>query len=369
MPTKNLFRKPFDEGTKTKLNLFENYLLEWLPVFLSPNKIIWPEINIFDFFAGEGYDCAGTKGSPIIILENIKKYEGLIRRKNLKVNVYLNEFTKSSYITLVENLNLYYNDDFIKIHHYNKDFQIIFKELYSIIKAPNTANLVFLDQNGIKQINEDVFLKLITANTTDFLFFISSSLFTRFSEHEAFIKHIAININKNDLVNKNYYNIHRTIFNYYKSLIPFAIPYYLAPFSIKKNSNIYGLIFGTHHTLGIEKFLSQCWKLDKIRGEANFDIDNDNHTIGQVNLFSNQVVGPKKTQVFENDLKKLILNKTLKSNYQIYVYGLTNGFLPKHTNTILKNLKVEKIIKNDYNSINGDIHKIKDINRQTLIAI
>jgi len=80
MPGKNLFRKPFDEGTKTKLTLFENYLLEWLPVFLSPKKVFWPTINIFDFFAGEGYDCVGAKGSPIIILDNIKKYECILWR-------------------------------------------------------------------------------------------------------------------------------------------------------------------------------------------------------------------------------------------------------------------------------------------------
>src|SRR5258708_1167057 len=191
MPGKNLFRKPFDEGTKTKLALFENYLLEWLPVFLSPNKIYWPTINIFDFFAGEGYDCFGTKGIPIIILENIKKYEDLIRRKNLKVNVYLNEFDKRKYDILIKNLDEYGTVDYINIRPpYKEDFQVIFKKLYPLIKEKDTANLVFLDQNGIKQINQDVFLRLITANTTDILFFISSSFFKRFSEHEAFVKHI-----------------------------------------------------------------------------------------------------------------------------------------------------------------------------------
>jgi len=367
MPAKNLFRKPFDDGTKTKLALFENYLLEWLPVFLSPNKVFWPTINIFDFFAGEGYDCARTKGSPILILENIKKYEDLIRRKNLKVNVYLNEFTKSKYETLIQNLNEYGCVDYINIYTYNEDFQLIFKDLYPLINSSNTANLVFLDQNGIKQINKDVFLRLISANTTDVLFFISSSLFTRFSEHESFTKHLCIE--KNDLTNNNYYNIHRTIFNYYKALVPFSTQYYLAPFSIKKNSNVYGLIFGTHHTLGIEKFLNQSWKLDKIRGEANFDIDNDNHTIGQINMFSNKVSAPKKIESFEKDLRDLIISKKLRTNYQVYEYSLTSGFLPKHANSILKNLKIENVIKNDYSSISGDIHKIKDLNKQTPIII
>ena len=367
MPAKNLFRKPFDDGTKTKLSLFESYLLEWLPVFLSPNKVFWPTVNIFDFFAGEGYDCIGVKGSPILILDNIKKYEDLIRRKNLKVNVYLNEFTKTKYNTLIENLTEYGNIDYIEIRTYNEDFKLVFEKLYPLIKANNTANLVFLDQNGIKQINEDVFLRLVKAQHTDILFFISSSLFKRFAEHDSFIKHITIQ--KADLANNNYYNIHRTIFNYYKSLIPFPVQYYLAPFSIKKNSNIYGLIFGTHHTLGIEKFLNQSWKLDKIRGEANFDIDNDNHTIGQVELFSNTVLGPKKVDSFAKELTELVLNKTLKTNYQVYEYSLTNGFLPKHANVVLKGLKSDKIIKNDYNSLSSDIHKIKDIQKQTQISL
>lgn len=367
MPGRNLFRKPFDDGTKTKLALFENYLLEWLPVFLSPNKIIWTTINVFDFFAGEGYDCAGTKGSPIIILENIKKYADFIRRKNLKVNVYLNEYDKNKYETLVQNLNDYGAVDYINVQHYNKDFQVIFKELYNLITPYSSANLIFLDQNGIKQINNDVFLRLISASITDIIFFISSSFFTRFAEHESFTKHLSIK--SSDLASNNYYNIHRTIFSYYKSLIPFASQYYLASFSIKKSSNIYGLVFGSHHTLGIEKFLNQCWKLDKIRGEANFDIDNDNHTVNQFDLFSNKVLGPKKIEAFEKELRSLIIKKVLKSNYQVYEYALTNGFLPKHANVVLRNLKTDNIIKNDYNSITGNIHRIKEPYKQTLLVI
>ncbi|HTI61168.1 three-Cys-motif partner protein TcmP [Mucilaginibacter sp.] len=365
MPGKNLFRKPFDEGTKTKLALFEGYLLEWLPVFLSKKEIIWPVINVFDFFAGEGYDCAGTKGSPIIILDNIKKYEDYILRNNLKVNVYLNEFDKAKYSTLVQNLNEYGKVDYINVQHYNEDFQVIFKEFYPKIAARDSANLVFLDQNGIKQINRDVFSSLISASTTDILFFISSSYFARFADHESFEKHMVIN--QSDLINNNYYNIHRTIFSYYKSLIPLTVLYYLAPFSIKKSSNIYGLIFGSGHTLGIEKFLNQSWKLDRIRGEANFDIDNDNHTINQMDLFSGRVVGPKKIEAFESELKELILNKTLKTNYQVYEYSLMSGFLPKHANIVLRKLRSENNIKNEYISVSADIHKIKSSQTKLII--
>ena len=48
---RNLFRKPFDEGTLDKLEIFEDYFKEWLPVFLTRREIIWKEIQIFDLFA------------------------------------------------------------------------------------------------------------------------------------------------------------------------------------------------------------------------------------------------------------------------------------------------------------------------------
>ena len=60
MTAKNLHDHPFDEGTITKLEIFEAYTKEWLPVFvMSPYK----HICIFDLFAGPGYDKNLTKRS------------------------------------------------------------------------------------------------------------------------------------------------------------------------------------------------------------------------------------------------------------------------------------------------------------------
>ena len=44
MARKDLFRKPFDEGTIDKLEIFEDYFKEWLPVFISRKEIIWNKI-------------------------------------------------------------------------------------------------------------------------------------------------------------------------------------------------------------------------------------------------------------------------------------------------------------------------------------
>lgn len=44
------------------------------------------------------------------------------------------------------------------------------------------CNLIFIDQNGFKEVTENVFNFLICLDTTEFLFFISSSYIHRFAK-------------------------------------------------------------------------------------------------------------------------------------------------------------------------------------------
>lgn len=37
--------------------------------------------------------------------------------------------------------------------------------------------------------------------------------------------------------------------------------------------NYYGVVFGSSHTFGAEKFQKVCWGLDPITGEADYNID------------------------------------------------------------------------------------------------
>ncbi len=43
--------KPFDEGTLTKLHIFELYAREWFPVFLSPGKPVCQGCLCFSIFS------------------------------------------------------------------------------------------------------------------------------------------------------------------------------------------------------------------------------------------------------------------------------------------------------------------------------
>jgi len=349
----DLHSKPFDEGTIEKLWIFRNYINEWLPVFLSkPNPSV-KEINICDFFAGPGKDSKGVDGSPLILLKSIKQYENFVKTNNLKVKIYFNDYSKLKIERLKMNIDkagsLPKN---IEITYSRQSFETAFDTISSKIDKSNSANFFFLDQNGIKFITEDVFQKILSFQKTDFIFFISSSILYRFKKHPDIQKYFP-DTKSDKFSPSEYFNIHRSVLSYYKSLIPQNEKYFLAPFSIKKGSNIYGLIFGSRHVLGIEKFLKQCWASDTTRGEANFDIDSDNLIENQCCLFPDQEK-PKKICSFSKALRDGILCGDLKSNKEIFEFSLSQGFLSSHAKSeltqMLREGLIEKVISVSYES-------------------
>ncbi|MCZ8216177.1 MAG: hypothetical protein O9262_08060, partial [Cyclobacteriaceae bacterium] len=186
------------------------------------------------------------------------------------------------------------------------------------------------------------------------LFFISSSYLYRFKTLSEFTKYL--DTCKIGFDEKNYHSCHRAVLNFYKQQVPEDKEYYLGPFSIKKGSNIYGLIFGSNHTYGIEKFLKICWGLDPQRGDSNYDIDADKINPRAPSLFP-QFNVPKKVQVFEEEMKKYLLSKEVHLLYDIYCFGLDKGFTPKYVNKILKEFKTDKKIDFDFKLVSSKIHK------------
>ena len=329
MPSKSLFSEPFDDGTIFKL-------------------------KIFDLFAGMGKDFNDVPGSPLIIVEEINKNKLTIAANKLDVTIVLNEFEKTYFDALSFNLETIVDKKCYSLELFNSDFKSVFTNKITSMK--DSANFLFLDQNGIKQITEDIFNKIICLKQTDFLFFISSSFINRFGDSDSFQKYLKIT--KQDLKDKSYYHIHRIVLAYYRSLIPKDVKYYLAPFSIKKPTGIYGLIFGTNHLYGLEKFLKVCWRHDKLTGEANFDIDSEKIDINRPSLFKEYNI-PKKLQSFENNLEEKILSEILKTDLEVYTYTLEEGFLPKHANEILKRMLEENIISFEFKLLSNKIHKIE----------
>ena len=349
MGARNLHNEPFDKGTITKLEIFEDYAQAWIPTFVMQPYI--SEIHIFDFFSGPGYDSEKVPGSPIRILQKIDEQLGNILSKKTKIVLHFNEFepikkAQDKFELLKQNCEEFIQQHpkfkyFLTVKYYNENAEgLFFKLLPDIKKYPS---LVYLDQNGVKFISREYLSELEKLKTTDFLYFVSSSFFKRYGGTEEFKKVLEIDLK--ELEKEEYRNMHRLVLNKIKSRLPGSTDLKLFPFSIRKNSNLYGIVFGAKNYLAVDKFLGIAWKRNNLNGEADFDIDEDSSKV-QLDMF----VGKKMTKIekFQNDLESLILSEKIINNKSALIHTYSCGHIPQHAVDVIK--KMKKAGKLDYES-------------------
>lgn len=347
MANKDIFDDPFDEGTLAKLEIFEKYFEEWLPTFLMSN--FNKPIQVFDLFAGIGYDKIRQEGSPIRILKIINKYRNIIESNGKKVCVYLNDNNPSKYDALSLNtqtkLNEFALTSLVQIKVTNLTFVECLKLYHN--ELTKGCNLLFIDQNGFKEVNEEIFKYLINLEVTEFIFFLSSSHIHRFANIPEVQKtHPKFDFEKIKMASRR--KVHNVVCEEYEKYVPKGIRSYgLFPFSIIKsdNNNVYGLIFVSKHILGADKFLDTVWRKNPINGNANFDIDDDLSKM-QPDLFEGKKL--TKIEAFQNTLKEKILIGELKNNSEAYFFTINAGHIHNHADQIIRDMKRQKLI--DYES-------------------
>lgn len=329
---KNINKSAFDDATKLKLDIFGECFEEWFPVF--NNDLYTKKVYVFDLFAGSGKDLDNNLGSPLILLDKAKGRERqYCLNAKKKIKFFFNEGIQEKSIELQQNVEQHIkkckqeNNCADCIYHYtieNYDFQNIFSNnsILNILNNKDFGKFILLDQYGFKEINETIFKQLITFPKTDFIFFISSSFINRFKEHPNTTKYI--DTSKISFENIRPNEIHRAIANYFRDLIPKGKEYYLHHFSIRKEEkkgNYYGLIFGSAHTLGMEKFLKVCWKHDAFSGEANYNIDNN---FEEGTLFFHLENNIKKDLV-KKEIEEQILSGNIKDNITGLKFAIYKG--------------------------------------------
>ncbi|WP_163280265.1 three-Cys-motif partner protein TcmP, partial [Campylobacter fetus] len=144
--TKDMHKESWDEATRTKLDIFEQYIHEWLNIVLSidANK----DIEIYDLFCGSGYDGTKTcKGSPLRILDCLMKRN----LKDKKIKIFFNDIEKSKIDELKEIID--------KSHEYqkliNKSIEIKYTHVDAKkyeIHSKTYFKFIYLDQYGLEYI-------------------------------------------------------------------------------------------------------------------------------------------------------------------------------------------------------------------------
>lgn len=342
MANKDLHIKPFDSGTIAKLEIFEDYAQAWIPTFVMRGD---SHIHIFDFFSGPGYDCNNVAGSPIRLLSKINEQLGNILNKGTKIIVHLNEFEpkkkiQNKFNLLQKNCETFLQEHskfkyFLTVKYYNKDAAELFDELLPIIaKYPS---LVYLDQNGIKFISPAYLNQLEKLRTTDFLFFVSSSYFKRYGNTPEFQQ--VLKFKPEELRKAAHTNMHKVVLEKLKSNLSERSQLKLFPYSIKKGTNIFGIIFGATHYRAVDKFLSIGWRKNEINGEADYDIDED-ISKSQLEMFGSRKL--TKIEKFRNELESHITKGTITNNKEALLFTYETGNYYRYANELLKDLKKQK---------------------------
>ncbi|MDX9883624.1 MAG: three-Cys-motif partner protein TcmP, partial [Prolixibacteraceae bacterium] len=235
------------------------------------------------------------------------------------------------------------------------------KKFKSILNNYKYAKFILLDQYGFSQVDESIFQELVNSPKTDFIFFIATSFIDRFREHPNTKKYI--DTSRIDFEKSKPKERHKLIANYFKDLINVE-EYYLHHFTIKKGANHYGLIFGSSHSLGMEKFLKVCWRKDELSGESN---DNSYDDYTKDTLFYNPESSNKKEKV-KRKIRAKVLAGEITDNISGFKFTLSELCMPVLFTQVIKKLEKEGLIKRtgnlNYQSVN--IHDCKKYYIKTL---
>ncbi|MEO6995987.1 MAG: three-Cys-motif partner protein TcmP [Lacunisphaera sp.] len=336
--------KAFDEGTLTKLEIFQLYTREWLPVFLARKQEWLRAVHLYDFFAGPGTDGVGVLGSPLRTLKVLREYstdKNAAAWGKIEITAHFSDATLRKVVALKKNVETEaWSVPGVNVETSRAEFVDAFAANEAIFNARDSAKLLLIDQFGVSQVTADVFKKLVSYPCTDFLFFISSATLQRFREHPAIRQKIKPAADFNQ--------VHHAVLEYYREMLPTGKQHYLAPFSIKKGSNIYGIIFGSAHPRGIDKFLNVAWEKDGLNGNANFDINRDAIARDEMLLDLGAATQPLKLNVFEEDLEMRLRQKNLHDEVDVMEVCFKHGVMRKHASAVLKRLKQERVIDLDF---------------------
>ena len=265
-------------------------------------------------------DLSGNGGSPVILLEELQFQRSEIENSGRRVEVYFNDKVKKKAKALAELCGQYSLPCIPRIEA--KEFAVAYADNKRFIGSE--PSLVFLDQCGVRHVDRETFVDLSSRSLTDVLFFFASSFQRRFNEQFS---------NDLDIPKEvSHKEVHRKVAQQFRHWVPKN--YFVGDYSIKKGSNIYGLVFGSGHWLGMLKFLQIVWK-DELGGDANFAMEE--HKL-QGELFG--ASEKTKLELIADELLEGILSREFQSDGEVSMRCIVRGVLPsKVAGQIYRDLK------------------------------
>ena len=342
------------DHSTAKVNLYVKYLEKYLEIMFNVKYI--RRIHLYDLLCGEGKYLDDKKGSPVYILETIERHYKENENTCPNMCIWFNDHGESRVekgkrkIDRVKSIcNGMFKPNNVEIRYTDLDFVSgVYPKLLNKIRGlkKHEKLLLFLDPYGYKDItpehvhdilfeseNENVEIILFHPITYMYGFANKSLEDDDFKGGESLRRILKTLLGQENKTFRNKDEFISNLRRKYKEYLNNEI--YVDTFTFEsRNANKYALFFCTPHVRGFEKMLETKWEIDKNRGQGFEKSGN------QPTLFH-------ETELREYHIK---LKQYLKdgggmvTNSHLYFFGLKNGFLPKHTNEVLRDWKKENLI-------------------------
>jgi len=236
----------------------------------------------------------------------------------------VNEFVSKIYKP--PNVNLFFSD---------KDYNNLLPKLIEQLNTLDDSEraLLFIDPWGYKDIKPNELKDLLDNRKTELILFLPISFMYRFAEKaitESFKGGETLERFLTELFGGKIPDTTDTvkfILSIKHRFKEFLNMMYIDTFTLRPDkANVFCIFFFTHSKKGFEKMIHTKWTIDKEHGKG-FE---ENTPLG---LFDEIILSG-----YDGKLRDFIINSKGRTNSEITDFGYENGFLPTHSNDILKTL-------------------------------
>jgi len=330
------------EHSEAKIALYGRYLSIYLNILHRAGYV--KRIFVFDLFCGEGLYENNVKGSPIIALESISSHYFSNNNSIPDMTIWFNDKGMSeieSGIYKIDRVKKIGENVFkpnnVNVEYYKENYEDIYPKAIELVSGTKDAKgLFFIDPFGYKAIKPDDIRKMLESGKTEVFLWLPIAHMYRFADsvsRSGFPGSEPLKLFLSDLFGKSipsfqsaYDFIEQLKGRFRTSLKDLKI--FVDTFTLERDaSNVYCLFFFTRNVRGYEKVLEAKWSFDPSHGKG--------HTLEKTLSLFNEI----ELSGYPEKLWLFLGSADHRTNAELYLFGLENNFLPKHTNDVLKKNK------------------------------
>ena len=343
-------RQTLADHSAAKVRVFTYYLGIYLNILGKTGAV--DSVYIYDLMCGEGEYADKREGSALKGLREVLRYLTQYPAETLHINYLLNdagmsdvEPARSKIERVREKAALI---PFEPAHTQRLTVAYRALPLVDVMKqaivrvqqltAFRQKALLFIDPWGYKDVRTDDLKAALAGGQSEVLLFLPIEMMWRFTDsayHEPFTGGQALQDWLKNLFPEAlplFTDIHDFIQQFRQRLQQRLDVPYSSRFTLQApNRNTYSLFYFTSNRKGLQKMLESQWKEDPDEGSGHRADQN-------FNLFKPGEIANYPARVYA-----YLAAAPSRTNEDLLEFGLTEGFLPKHTTAVLKDLPVGRL--------------------------